>query len=344
MLDMSERIRRQFRDINYLGAAKRGFDSKPIQCSLYVTDRCNLDCSYCTEYDNSEKNPPLEVIKERLRHIRALGTLRVALVGGEPLMHPDIVEITRYAREIGFSTSLTTNGFLLTKKLIGELEEAGLQVMQISVDRVTPSDVTKKSLKSVTGKIEMMQNSRIKLHITGTVCEDTIEESLQVLEYGLSRNIPTEVRLVHAGPDDVMRVPPATKERQRALIKEMMALKRAGKKVHTSDAILKYQLDLIDGKADGKNWTCTAGYKIFFVSAKGKFMECSMRPTNRNILDITLEDMKEYHRQKSCQVGCGVYCAVSTSLFAEKPFNFVGKEIGPRIKQLFGETRAEPVS
>jgi MoaA/NifB/PqqE/SkfB family radical SAM enzyme len=337
MLNAAERIARQFRDINYLQAAKRGFDDKPIQCSLYVTDRCNLDCSYCTEYDNAEKNPPLEVIKERLRHIRALGTLRVALVGGEPLMHPDIVEITRYAREIGFSTSITTNAFLLTKKMIGELEEAGLEVMQISVDRATPSDVTKKSLKSVAGKIEMMRESRIKLHITGTVCEDTIDEAVQVLDYGLSRNIPTEVRLVHAGPDSVMRVPPATKERQRALILDMMARKRAGQKVHTSDAILNYQLELIDGKADGENWTCAAGYKIFFVSAKGKFMECSMRPTNRNILDMTLADMKEYHRRKSCQVGCGVYCAVSTSLFAEKPFSFVGKEIVPRIRQLCGE-------
>ena len=27
--------------------------SKPMECHLYVTDRCNLDCHYCTEYDNS---------------------------------------------------------------------------------------------------------------------------------------------------------------------------------------------------------------------------------------------------------------------------------------------------
>ena len=91
MLNVTGRVRRQFRDINYVQAAKRGFDDKPIQCSLYVTDRCNLDCSYCTEYDNSQKHPPLETIKSWLRHIRSLGTLRVALVGGEPLMHPDIV-------------------------------------------------------------------------------------------------------------------------------------------------------------------------------------------------------------------------------------------------------------
>jgi molybdenum cofactor biosynthesis enzyme MoaA len=31
---------------------KREFDTKPIACHLYVTDQCNLDCFYCTEYDN----------------------------------------------------------------------------------------------------------------------------------------------------------------------------------------------------------------------------------------------------------------------------------------------------
>ena len=49
--------------------------------------------------------------------------MRIALVGGEPLVHPNMVELVRYCRELGFATSLTTNGFLLTRKLVEELEE-----------------------------------------------------------------------------------------------------------------------------------------------------------------------------------------------------------------------------
>jgi MoaA/NifB/PqqE/SkfB family radical SAM enzyme len=81
-----------------------------------VTDRCNLDCSYCTEYDNSQPHPSLSDLKKWALKIRELGTMRIALVGGEPLTHPDIVELVRYCRELGFATSLTTNGFLLTRK------------------------------------------------------------------------------------------------------------------------------------------------------------------------------------------------------------------------------------
>lgn len=339
MPTLSERLRRNYRDANYFQAFKRGFDDKPMQCSLYVTDNCNLDCEYCSEYDNSVPHPPLADVKAWLSHIRALGTLRVALVGGEPLTHPDIVEITRYAKELGFSTSLTTNGFLLTETLIRDLEDAGLEVMQLSIDRVTPSAVTKKSLKSVAKKIEMMRESRIKLHITGVICADTLDECEEVLEYGLARGIPTEIRLVHADPEQIMRVDPGGVERRLEILRDMKSRKRGGEKVHTSEAILDYQIDLLEGRNTSADWVCTGGYKLFFVSAKGHFMECSMRPTPLSILDITPEDLKSYHKRKSCQDGCGVYCVVSASKFSEHPWRFLGKEIAPRLRQSLGEIR-----
>ena len=112
------KIGREFSGYNILESAKRLRDRKPLQCSLYVTDQCNLDCAYCTEYDNSRPHPSIDDLKKWVRKIRELGTMRIALVGGEPLVHPDIVELVRYCRELGFATSLTTNGFLLTRKLI----------------------------------------------------------------------------------------------------------------------------------------------------------------------------------------------------------------------------------
>ena len=107
------KVRREFSGYSILESGKRLLDRKPLQCSLYVTDRCNLDCAYCTEYNNSRPHPSLEDLKKWIRKIRGLSTMRIALVGGEPLMHPNIVELVRYCRELGFATSLTTNGFLL---------------------------------------------------------------------------------------------------------------------------------------------------------------------------------------------------------------------------------------
>src|SRR5207244_6533224 len=142
-MKLLDKIGREFSGYNILESGKRLFDRKPMQCSLYVTDRCNLDCAYCTEYDNSRPHPSLADLKKWIRKIRDLGTMRIALVGGEPLMHPDIVELVRYCRELGFATSLTTNGFLITCKLIVELADDGLQVMLISVDSMTTCTMSK---------------------------------------------------------------------------------------------------------------------------------------------------------------------------------------------------------
>ena len=336
-MKLLQNIGREFSGYNVLESAKRLYDRKPLQCSLYVTDRCNLDCSYCTEYDNSQPHPSISDLKKWAHKIRELGTMRIALVGGEPLTHPDIVELVRYCRDLGFATSLTTNGFLLTRKRLQELEDAGLQVMQISVDRMTPSPITKKTFKTILPKLDYFKDSKISLHITGVLCQDTLPESTAVLETGLSRGIPTEVRLVHADPTSFYRVQRGSPEALKNFIEWMIQRKQNGEKIHTNEAVLDYQLSLLSGNPT--EWTCMAGYKLFFVSAQGKFWECSMVKTEQHIMDITLDDLYANYRKKPCQAGCGVYCAVSTSLLVENPAKVVGREIVSRAKRVPGLLR-----
>ena len=337
-MNLLRQIGREFGEYNLLESAKRLVDRKPLQCSLYVTDRCNLDCAYCTEYDNSRAHPSIDDLKKWVRKIRELGTMRIALVGGEPLTHPDIVELVRYCRELGFATSLTTNGFLLTREKVRALEEAGLQSMQISVDRMTPSPVTKKSFKTVLPKLDYFKDSKINLHITGVICKDTLPESRAVLETGLSHGIPTEVRLVHADPTNRFRVEQGPREEAEAFIEEMIERKRAGEKIHTNEAVLRYQLKLLRG--EDHEWTCTAGYKFFFVSARGKFWLCSMVHTQKDIMDVTLDDLYANNRKKDCQKGCGIYCAISSSLILEQPVKVITTEVVSRAKRLFASPPA----
>ncbi len=73
----------------------RVFDSKPWVAHLYVTEQCNLDCHYCNEYDNSIPHPAVSDLKKWMDHIRELGVARIGFQGGEPLKHPDIVELVR---------------------------------------------------------------------------------------------------------------------------------------------------------------------------------------------------------------------------------------------------------
>ena len=62
-----------------------------------------------------------------------------------------------------------------------------------------------------------------------------------------------------------------------------------------------------------------AGYKLFFVSAQGKFLICSTVHTNKHIMDVTLDDLYANYPKKLCQKGCGFIVTVSASLLVEKP-------------------------
>jgi adenine C2-methylase RlmN of 23S rRNA A2503 and tRNA A37 len=183
-------------------------------------------------------------------------------------------------------------------------------------------------------KLDYFKDSKVRLHITGVICADTLPESKAVLETGLARGIQTEVRLVHADPLSRFRVERGNKQELEAFIDSMIERKRRGEKIHTNEAILQYQKSLL--RNEPIDWTCTAGYKLFFVSAQGKFWECSMVHGDKHIMEVTPADLLANYRKKSCQAGCGVYCAVSTSLLVQKPASVISKEIVNRVKRVPG--------
>jgi len=91
----------------------------PYAVTFYVTHKCNLDCSYCTqkEPDVFSAELPTGETKRLLRKIRQ-ETDSIVITGGEPTLRPDIEELVEWARhECKFrSLLLITNGTLLDRK------------------------------------------------------------------------------------------------------------------------------------------------------------------------------------------------------------------------------------
>jgi len=309
----------------WMNTLKRQFDDKPIAAHLYVTDRCNLDCFYCTEYDNEVPHPKTADLKKWIQKIKDLGCLRIGLQGGEPLLHPDIIELVHFCKSIGLRTSMSTNGFKLTQEIIEGFEDAGLDSLQVSVDRMTPIRSTRKSLKSILPKIKLLQASKLNFNITGVMFKKSLEESRQVLEFAMEHDIPTHARLVHAGPSGNYSVETGEKEQLQSMLDFQIQEKKKGRSIRTTATLFDYQRRLVTGEP--LDWTCVAGYKYIFISAQGKFWLCSMnRQPNTDIMDVTPEMLKSYFHKKSCQNGCGVYCIVSESLANNHPLKFAGRE------------------
>src|SRR5258708_11666215 len=91
----------------------------PYAVTFYVTHKCNLACSYCTQKEPdvfSEELPTRETI-QLLKRIRR-ETDSIVITGGEPTLRPDIEELTEAARfDCKYrSLLLITNGTLLDRK------------------------------------------------------------------------------------------------------------------------------------------------------------------------------------------------------------------------------------
>src|SRR5262245_50428421 len=153
-------VRTRARELRMI--TKALFSTKhPVLVHVIPMRRCNLDCGYCNEYDDVSKPVPLEEMKRRLDLLADMGTSIITISGGEPLLHPELEEVIRHIRKRGMIAGMITNGFLLSERRITSLNEAGLEHLQISIDNVTPDEVSKKSLKTLDSRLEWLAEHAI---------------------------------------------------------------------------------------------------------------------------------------------------------------------------------------
>ncbi|MEO9572952.1 MAG: pyrroloquinoline quinone biosynthesis protein PqqE [Roseobacter sp.] len=112
----------------------------PIAMLAELTHVCPLACPYCSN--------PLELTKRSaeldtetwgrvFRESADLGVLQIHLSGGEPASRRDLVELVVAAREAGLYTNLITSGIGLTEDKLSQLDAAGLDHIQLSLQGIT---------------------------------------------------------------------------------------------------------------------------------------------------------------------------------------------------------------
>ncbi|WP_336365979.1 GTP 3',8-cyclase MoaA [Marinobacter sp. C2H3] len=109
---------------------------------LSVTDRCDFRCVYCMAEDMTflprQQVLTLEEIARLARNFVALGTRKIRLTGGEPLVRRDILSLVREIGGLGLRDfAMTTNGSQLPA-LADDLRKAGLKRLNISLDSLDP--------------------------------------------------------------------------------------------------------------------------------------------------------------------------------------------------------------
>ncbi len=101
---------------------------------LEVTDACNLACEGCYR-PHHENHKSLDQIAEELAVFKRLRKSDcMSLAGGDPLVHPQIVDIVRMVREGGWKPIVNTNGLALGHKLLLKLKDAGVAGFTFHID------------------------------------------------------------------------------------------------------------------------------------------------------------------------------------------------------------------
>jgi MoaA/NifB/PqqE/SkfB family radical SAM enzyme len=282
----------------------------PLLAHIIPMRRCNLACTYCNEFDDVSKPVPIEDMYHRIDKLGALGTSVVTISGGEPLLHPELDDIIRRIRANDMVAGLITNGYLLVPERIQRLNRAGLEWLQISIDNVNPDEVSKKSLKVLDKKLQLLaEHADFHVNINSVVGagikhpQDALVIGKRAVELGFSSTIG----IIHDGGGQLQ--PLADEERR--IYPEMKRLeKRSFTRVNS------FQDNIATGKPN--DWRCRAGSRYLYICENGLVHYCSQQRGYPAIPleSYTREDLRrEYLSEKSCAPHCTVSCVHQVSIF-----------------------------
>jgi len=245
---------------------------------------------------------------QRLDRLAALGTNIVTISGGEPLLHPELDQIVARVRGHGMIAGMITNGYLLTADRIKRLNRAGLDHLQISIDNVMPDDVSKKSLKVLDKKLQLLaEHARFHVNINSVVGGGIHhpQDALAIGRRALKLGFTSTVGIIHDGGGQLQPL----RDEEREVYAAMRAMEKS------SYARINYFQDNI---AHGKenDWRCRAGSRYLYVCEDGLVHYCSQQRgyPAKPLADYTVEDIRrEYRTAKSCAPRCTVACVHQVS-------------------------------
>ena len=282
----------------------------PLLAHIIPMRRCNLACTYCNEFDDFSMPVPIEAMYRRIDKLGALGTSVVTISGGEPLMHPDLDEVIRRIRKNAMVAGLITNGYLLVAERIERLNRAGLEWLQISIDNVNPDEVSKKSLKVLDKKLQLLaEHADFHVNINSVVGsgishpQDALVIGKRAVELGFSSTIG----ILHDGDGQLQPLA----EESRRVYHEMQALEK-----RSFTRVNKFQDNIAKGLPN--DWRCRAGARYLYICENGLVHYCSQQRGYPGVpLDnYTREDLRrEYLTEKECAPHCTVSCVHQVSIF-----------------------------
>jgi MoaA/NifB/PqqE/SkfB family radical SAM enzyme len=299
--------KRRIRELKMVAKGLASTDH-PILAHIIPVRRCNLSCTYCNEYDDFSKPVAVDVMKARIDDLARLGTSIVTFSGGEPLLHPELDDLIAHVRKHPILAGLITNGYLLTADRIKRLNRAGLDHLQISIDNVMPDEVSKKSLKVLDKKLQLLaEHADFHVNINSVVGGGihNPHDALVVGRRAVQLGFTSTIGIIHDGEGQLQPLSEAERE-------VFMKMKDLDKRHYSR--FNWFQNNIANGKPN--EWRCRAGARYLYICEDGLVHYCSQQRGHPGtpLAKYSVDDIRrEFLTEKGCAPHCTVSCVHQVS-------------------------------
>lgn len=176
-----------------------------VGVNLYVTQRCNLRCTYCSS--PLRRTPELTTVQWRtiLDELAELGCKRCTILGGEPLLRADLAEIIAHARSRGVRCVLTSNGLLVPRR-IDALR--GLDTLILSLDAPGPSNDAVRGegvFDAVQAALVAARAAGLRVKLNAVLSAPTAPHLDELLAFVEQHDLHLTVNVVRSGAPDLWK-------------------------------------------------------------------------------------------------------------------------------------------
>jgi MoaA/NifB/PqqE/SkfB family radical SAM enzyme len=172
----------------------------PITAYLFVEYKCNIDCWYCWSFNNKVKGMTEDVARRSIDWLHDHGCRVLALMGGEPLLRPDMAhKIVYYAAKKGFWIYIGTNGRLLRPQVADRLADAGTAVFNFALDAWDEKPGLPKAAVPVMNNLEHLMRKQYAygymVFFNMNICRNNLPDIRQLTEFAREHRIATDYHL-----------------------------------------------------------------------------------------------------------------------------------------------------
>ena len=157
---------------------------------ITLNHKCNLGCRWCyqREVSRSGREMPLDMAYRLVDLSSDLSTGIVVLIGGEPTLHPNFLDVVRRIGEKGMTPSVVTNGTRFTsRRYVQQAQESGLQEIVFSVKGASASEYVESTgvnaFKHVRQAIANIATSQMRHRISVTISASVIANWTAWIEF-----------------------------------------------------------------------------------------------------------------------------------------------------------------